>query len=61
MPVTESNATRRSTHLFNPAQEGPCAEPVIQVSKDVWPDEVCCLFGFQEGLERESMHTSWYR
>ncbi len=49
-----------AAHLLDSAQEGPSAEPVIQVCKDVWPDEVCCFLGLQEGLKGEGMYTSWH-
>ena len=38
---TTLHAAQDGSDLLNPAQEGSCAEPVVEVSKDVRPDEVC--------------------
>ena len=47
--------------LLDSAQEGPSTESVIQVCKDVGPDEVCCFFRLQEGLKGESMYATRHR
>ena len=37
------HAAQGGTDLLDPAQEGSGAEPVVEVRKDVWPDEVRSL------------------
>ena len=45
-------------HLLDTAEEGACAEAVVQICKDVWPDQVSCLVRLQECLEWQHVDTS---